>query len=197
VCPARRSDEDVKAKNSAVEAAGGGTERVCANPSMCKRAETRRNIDPPTVQPPGTSLVKSAGMFASGRPARIFLILQKLIVWLRTSSPNISIVARSRPAARRCHDVSDDWSTFLPLGACPDRSDVTGALAASVGAERAGSVSVVYAALVVDNRLEASLLAALARPASDHFARMRASSTSSVSIGLVRPTTSVRGVRVT
>jgi hypothetical protein len=80
VCPARRSEEDVKAKNSAVEAAGGGTERVCANPSMCKRAETRRNIDPPTVQPPGTSLVKSAGMFASGRPARIFLILQKLIV---------------------------------------------------------------------------------------------------------------------
>jgi hypothetical protein len=39
--------------------------------------------------------------------------------WLRTSSPNISIVARSRPAARRCHDVSDDWSTFLPLaGSC-------------------------------------------------------------------------------
>ena len=29
------------------------------------------DIDPPAVQPPGTSLVKSAGMFASGRPARI------------------------------------------------------------------------------------------------------------------------------
>ena len=47
---------------------------------MCKRAETGGNIDPPTIQQPGTSLVKSADMFASGRPARIFLILQKLIV---------------------------------------------------------------------------------------------------------------------
>src|ERR1700733_9983448 len=37
----------------------------------------------------------------------------------------------------------------------------------------------------------------LRAPAPDHFARMRASSTSSVSIGLVRPTTSVRGVPVT
>ena len=43
-------------------------------------AATSADLDPPALQPPGTSLVKSAGMFASGRPARIFLILQKLII---------------------------------------------------------------------------------------------------------------------
>jgi hypothetical protein len=42
---------------------------VKASPAVAADGDDQADLDPPALQPPGTSLVKSAGMFASGRPA--------------------------------------------------------------------------------------------------------------------------------
>ena len=64
--------------SSAVEAAGGGTERVCANPSMCKRAE---RLAGGRGSAAWDVLGQKCGHVRVWSPGKnLFLILQKLIV---------------------------------------------------------------------------------------------------------------------